>query len=224
MISDELLLRAIVEVDQAILDMLPDPSECTHNFSEAFQKKIKKLIHKADHIVVYRVLRHVASILIAIILSGTVFLAVNTEARAAVMDWVKERFEGIYAYFFVGEEDKDEPSSYSPDWLPDGYILLDSFTTENGETYIYANESMQMLQFAYSRGHEKSPVAINVADFDHKYINIDNFRAEVFIPKKPDEAKLITWETKNGKAFCSISGLIKEEELVRMAQNITPKN
>lgn len=43
-ISNEDLAKAAQEVDQAILDQLPAPEECTHVFSEEFEEKMAALL------------------------------------------------------------------------------------------------------------------------------------------------------------------------------------
>lgn len=43
-IEDEALAKAAQEVDQAILDQLPAPEECTHVFSEEFEEKMAALL------------------------------------------------------------------------------------------------------------------------------------------------------------------------------------
>ena len=39
-ITDEMLAQAAEEVDEAILDQLPDPADCKHEFSPEFEQKM----------------------------------------------------------------------------------------------------------------------------------------------------------------------------------------
>lgn len=42
--TDEELKRAAEEVDEAILDQLPDPADCHHDFSPEFEQKMAATI------------------------------------------------------------------------------------------------------------------------------------------------------------------------------------
>lgn len=39
-ITDKMLAQAAKEVDEAILDQLPDPADCKHEFSPEFEQKM----------------------------------------------------------------------------------------------------------------------------------------------------------------------------------------
>lgn len=220
MFSDELLERAVLEVEQAILDSLPDSRECRHDFSLSFQRKMKKLIHRANHIVAYRVLRRVACIVIAFLVSMSMILTFNAEARAAVLDWVKEQFEGVYHYFFVREDVPEERNSYYLDWVPDGYVLRDSIEIDNGVSYLYANSSGDLLYFAYMYGSESRAVMSGRGKYDQKYIVDGTFCAEVFLALDSVETNIITWTGDNGSVIFTITGYLGEEDLIKIAKSV----
>ena len=222
MISDELLIKAVLEVDQAILDMLPSPEDCTHVFSKSFEKKIKKLIYKTNHFVMYSVIRYAACILITLLLSGGIFLTVNPDARAAMMDWIKETFQDVYYYFFIGEETENN-KSYSPDWLPEGYKETNQIKDQSGDMYIYLNDSDEMLLFAYVYPDHSYSLTIGDGEYDHKYITTGDLNAEIFLALEDDKTSTITWIENNGSVIFTISGNITEAELIRIAQSVTPK-
>lgn len=43
-ITDEMLAQAAAEVDMAILDQLPDPADCRHEFSPEFEQKMAAMV------------------------------------------------------------------------------------------------------------------------------------------------------------------------------------
>ena len=106
--TDEAISRAAFEVDMAILDALPEPIECKHDFSASFERQIQKLIQKAKHFTAFKVLRRVACFFIALVLSASLFVAFNPTARAVVVDWLREKVDDFYHYFFVGESEPIE--------------------------------------------------------------------------------------------------------------------
>ena len=68
-------------------------ADVLHEFSPAFEKKIRKLKRRADHPAFYRTMNRVASILLAILIAIGAWISVDAEARAAVVGWVKEIYE-----------------------------------------------------------------------------------------------------------------------------------
>ena len=92
MITEEMLCAAAArscEIYVSYLERGYNP-ENQHEFSLQFKKKIKKLKRKADHPVFYHAARRIASIVLAILIAGGVWITVDAEARAAFVGWVKE--------------------------------------------------------------------------------------------------------------------------------------
>ncbi len=224
MISEDLLLRAVLEVDRAILDMLPDPSECVHVFSKAFERKMKRLIYKTNHIVAYKLLNRAAIIFISLLASASMLLAFNPGARAAVMDWVREKFEGVYHYFFVSDNTTEEPRNYYMDWVPEGYTQVGVIEDPTGETHIYFNDSGETLQFTYVYGAEANTLMTGLGEYDEKHIEEGILQADIFIAKDVVQTNIITWTTNNDGVIFTICGFSDEQELIKMAQNVMPKN
>lgn len=221
-ITDEMLTRAAEEVEQAIIDMFPDPSECHYTFSESFERKMKKLIQKTKHYTMYKVLYRAACILVSLVLSASMLLAFNSEARAAVLDWIRENLDGVYHYFFVGDTEQEVPAIYSPDWIPDGYTLVDSFATPDGGNYIYFNEQGELMEFGYVYGSESSPLAAGLGEYEQSYISDGKFQAEIYISLTEGQSNFITWSPDDGKVMMYISAFLDESDLIKMAISVTP--
>lgn len=95
MITEEMLCAAAArscEIYVSYLERGYTP-ENQHEFSLQFEKKIKKLKRKADHPVFYHATKRIASIVLAILITGGVWITVDAEARAAFVGWVKEVYE-----------------------------------------------------------------------------------------------------------------------------------
>ena len=87
-LTDDLLRAAAVDVRNAMLVALPAPEECSHTFSPQFEQKMQKLIRQQK--AGYRLLRQAAAVFFALLIGSSVWLMVNTEARAAFFRWVQE--------------------------------------------------------------------------------------------------------------------------------------
>ena len=100
MITDEMLRAAAArscEIYVAHLEKGFDP-EKKHEFSPEFLRKIERLKRRAKHPVFYKTTRRVASIALAILITGGAWITVDAEARAAFVGWVKEVYEEFFVY------------------------------------------------------------------------------------------------------------------------------
>lgn len=98
MITDEMLRAAAAEANQAILDSLPLPKDCVHQFSPQFERKMKRIIRRERHPVAYKFFQAAACFLVAVILTGSTWLTVDVEAREIFVAWVRQQYENIVEY------------------------------------------------------------------------------------------------------------------------------
>ena len=95
MITDEMLRSSAARSSELFAHTITsdyDPAQ-QYEPSDLFEKKIRKLFHRAKHPYFYKAIQRIASIFLAAILIGSMYLAVDTEARAAFLDWIKEVYE-----------------------------------------------------------------------------------------------------------------------------------
>ena len=220
--TDEMLRAALEEVDNAILAALPEPSACDHQFSPRFENRMRKVRRRAKHPTAYRVLRQVACILLAILILFSSVMVFSPEARAAVVNWLKEQFETFYHYFYAGESNSDrtERSEYELGWVPDGYVLLDSFSVENSTTIIYVGDTGLLIQFTYTYGSDSNPVFMDGDNYSHYLVNN---RYDVYMDQSGGNNNGITWTDQNDSVLYCICAPLGEKELVQLAESVIKK-
>lgn len=220
MITDEMLREAAFEVDRAMMDSLPDPDQCDHEFSPAFEAKMKKLIWRANYHIVFKALKRVACFFLAVILSAALLLAFNTEAQASVLDWVKNRFSEFYHYFFVGEE-VQEHQEYSLGWVPDGYTLYETAKTANSKKVVYIDANEQLLKFTYVYGSDTSGLLLGYGECEQKTVALTNGWAEIYFAKDKNNTNIIVWKAANENVVFVISAMEEENILIKIAESLT---
>lgn len=223
MITDEALREALEEVDNAILASLPHPSECNHEFSARFERRMRKVRRKARHPLAYKVLRQVACILLAILILFSSVMAFSSEARAAVIDWIKEQFESFFHYFYTGEDNSpvDIRSEYELGWIPDGYSLVNSQTVTNRTTLIYINNEGKLIQFSYIWGDDSNPMFADKEKYIQQNITVQSMPAEIYLSQESSASNGIVWMDPTQDILFCISAFADESELVKMAETIT---
>lgn len=102
MITDERLRAAAEKSSDLYLCCMEEGYDAIppHEFSEPFERKIRKLKKRADHPYFYKMMHKVAVIILAVLIGGSAWLAVDTEARASFFGWVKEVYEELFIYHF----------------------------------------------------------------------------------------------------------------------------
>jgi len=225
MITEEMLCAAAArscEIYVSYLERGYTP-ENQHEFSLQFEKKIKKLKWKADHPVFYHATKRIASIVLAILITGGVWIAVDAEARAAFVGWVKEVYEEFFVYRFNDETDiQNEPYEYEFTWLPNGYVKLYEKDTGSRITRLYKNEAGQMLQFNYVYDPNETDIYViaPTATVDDAVVN--GYAADFIISGDERAANVLMWIDSNNCAFY-ISAYLEKEDLVNLAESLYEK-
>ena len=221
MIFDEMLSAAaeescIIYTAQVVGDY---DVKSQHIFSLHFEKRMRKLKRRADHLVYYKAMRRVASIILIIFLAGSVWIAVDAEARAAVIGWVKEIYETYFIFRHDGTTDEvSESVDYRPTWIPDGYSEFRVKVSETRTVVVYANDSGKMIRFNYIHNPDETDWFIDVSQAGVKSATINGNKADLLIAQNPDEANGIAWVSADTAFY--ITGFVDETDLVKMAENV----
>ena len=222
MITEEMLCAAAArscEIYVAYLERGYDP-ENQHEFSLQFEKKIKKLKRKADHPVFYHTTKRIASIVLAILISGGVWLAVDIEARAAFFGWIKEVYESYFVYRFEDDAVSNiNPSSYRPTWLPSGYTEFYVDETENTVAIVYADEEGRMLKLNYIQNPNETDWFVKTEQVEIESATINGKPAELFISKDSETANAIIWTSDDNTAFY-LYAFLSKADLIKVAESV----
>ena len=208
-------------------------SEEPHPFSPAFERKMKKLLRRGRHPVLYRALRGAACFLLVLLLSGCAVLAVSPVAREVFAGWVREIHDTYFLYKFWGNEERESVSKedvlYQPTYVPSGYrIEYRSVLSDNTVTICYTNDQTGYLVVFTYFSDESSPVLQITGENEIIYqkVQVNGIPADLYLDSEEGEANVIVWvDEKNGAAF-RIGGVLDGEELTRMAESVeaVPRN
>ncbi len=225
MIKDEILRKASAEAADAILESLPEEYVVGHTFSRNFQKKMKKLIRREKHPVIYYGIRSVACALGIIILCGVLLISVSEEARASVFGWFKQlKGETYYRYHFEGEKPEEVPDvQYEPSWVPEGYTLLNKDVISGDGILIYIDQQGYIAQLAYIKTPTEGDVSLLVDGQDTIYVQsevmVGDYRADMYVTTESGCTSSLIWYDKYNTLFY-ISAMLDEEELIKWAESI----
>lgn len=223
MITDEMMVQAATELAEAVNNSLPAPNECTHRFSATFERKIKHLVRKTNHPVLYRTVQAVMCIILALCISFGSLLALSPEARAMVYGWIRQQYESFYEYFFDGEASSYENAQYSPQWIPQGYTLASSQEIIGGERYIYSNNEGGSFLFSYMNASESSKLYAEGVEYEQCDVSINGHLGEIYISHDSDDSSLLVWTDSNTGTLFYLNALLDKDSMIFFAENVVQK-
>ncbi len=224
MISEERLCQAAREASKAYLASLPEPEECHHTFSPAFERRMKRLLRREKHKALYPSLRRIAGFLLVLVLCGGVFLSTNAQAREAAFGWISEQVERIRRYFYQGGvTPSSEIVHYQID-IPEGYWLEDSLESGGLFDYFYANETNDYISLTYQYETENSggSMGIDGRQAEEKRITIHGNPAYLYIAYDKDASNTVVWTDQETGALIDVTAFMDEEALIELAESVVP--
>lgn len=225
MISEELLRRAAARscaCYAAALAQGYDPAE-GHVFSPAFEQRMARLCRRAEHPALYTGLQRAAAILLAALIAGTAWLAVDVNARERFAGWLREVRENAISYW----NPKDTPSVKEPDeiglgWVPEGYVKYRDFDNGVWISVGYKNETGELLRLNCAYDGNASITIFDTAGCSVLPCTVGDFPGEVILSDDPAKGNVILW-TDREERFFYIAGYLTREELLKAANSIYEK-
>lgn len=226
MITDEMLRAAAArscEIYVAHLEKGFDPTK-KHEFSPKFLRKIERLKRRAKHPVFYKTMRRVASIALAILITGGAWITVDAEARAAFFGWIKETYETFFVYRFSDDIDISvETERYEPTWIPEGYEKSRESDLGGKITIVYKNQEGQLLRFHYIYDLGTTSAFVDAEGGTIKKCKVGDYDADIIVFDDVNTSNNILWIDRDNVAF-HISAFLNEDDLIRVANSVYKNN
>ncbi len=133
--------------------------EIDYEFSEEFEKKIKKLIDSIGNNKKPRKLNHrkaIAVLIAAIIVAFAGAMSVSA-IREPIVDFIYKVYDGFTDLFFEGDTTNNIAYIYSLSEIPEGFVEIEQLTTD-GVVYVkYENkESKKIIEFCQNITEDSS--------------------------------------------------------------------
>lgn len=193
--------------------------EHQHAFSPQFEKRIKRMCRRANHPFLYKSLQRVASIFLAILLGGAIWLTVDVDARAEFFGWVKSVYENYIVYRFEPEFHPNDSEIYLPTWLPTGYNKVSSDYSGGTAEVRYIGANGQGLIFSYSFDFANANWFFDTSVSVVKQVYVNGTPAELLFSEGPEAVNTIVWTSDHNTVFY-ISASLPEIDMMRIAESV----
>ena len=222
MITDEMLHSSAARSSELFAHTITsdyDPAQ-QYEPSDLFEKKIRKLFHRAKHPYFYKAIQRIASIFLAAILIGSMYLAVDTEARAAFLDWIKEVYEHSIVYRIMPSSAAKDLPHYELTWLPDGFGEPDIYENETVYSALYQNSSTgEIVIFDYYRLSSEVQAKL-FTDQQPEHVLVNGIIADFYAASSDSESNNLLWIDTEAGVFCAIDSNLSKDVILHIAESI----
>lgn len=224
MITDEMLAEATAEVNDAMLKSLPNESECDHQFSHRFERKMKSVIRRAEHPTIYRIVYRAACLLLILVFSFTTILAVSPTARAAFFGWIKETYESFVNYHLEDTESNNVSNLvYRIEELPPEYTEIAISEDVNNYMGIYADPDGNLLYFSYSTSPDTAYFSVKAEGATLLNVSVAGNPADLYLSEDSTKSNCIIWCDEENNAILYISAMLDKDMLLKLAESVSQK-
>lgn len=222
MITDKMLRSSAARSSELFAHTITsdyDPAQ-QYEPSDLFEKKIRKLFHRAKHPYFYKAIQRIASIFLAAILIGSMYLAVDTEARAAFLDWIKEVYEHSIVYRIMPSSAAKDLPHYELTWLPDGFGEPDIYENETVYSALYQNSSTgEIVIFDYYRLSSEVQAKL-FTDQQPEHVLVNGIIADFYAASSDSESNNLLWIDTEAGVFCAIDSNLSKDVILHIAESI----
>lgn len=227
--TDAELKLAAAEVRGAMLDAMPSPAECEHEFSPEFEEKMRAVLAREEKRRVRKKwLGRAAGFLLALVLGSGVWLASDQSARAGFRAWVQETYENVFVLRFRGTDTQASYPRFRLTWLPeDCTAVYDTYTGESSYGASITNRNAPE-RGAYLRCYVNDDTLtpdLNVM-YDETYTvrptEVNGAGATLCLAPDDMHTSLLVWQDETGELIYVLDGYLTEDALLRIAEGVEP--
>lgn len=220
LIADHALEQAAASVSEAMLSTIPPAEACRHEFSPEFEAKIQQLQEKERcHQQRRSIIRRVAAVFLAIVLGAGVWLATDSQARAAVAKWFREVYETHIVYRFTGEAPGGELPTFKPTWIPDGYEEVAVVGTETVQTLVYQKGEDAFAITYYWMSEERIGELIGT-DGEGKAVSVKENQGYFYPAADETSTNDLIWIDKRANIQFVVSAYLAEDDIMCIAESL----
>ena len=178
-LTDEALGNAARLVRDSMLSSLREEEMPAHEFSEDFRESLLEEVRRNERkpVRTQPVLRRCIAALLSVVVGLSLFFGLNTEARAAALQWAKKTAWGRTVFSFFGDAEKALPK-FEVTWLPEGNFMFRPFLIVR-----YHERSIIYEKTSYIHCPASLPVQLRDAFYDMSILQSGNDSR--FHPKQP---------------------------------------
>lgn len=223
---DAAIREACIQARDAMLASLPDDDEIQIDITPSFEKKMAPLLVKMRRRYHFQqISKRVAAVLVAALIGISTWLAVDEDARAAALNWIRTVYENSIVYQFFGgkEVSADIKLNYEPQWLPEGYEEVERTESYSIRLIAYDCDGLP-LYFSCSKVVEGGKAIFMTNDYQEREVKIGSLTGTFYEFSDPKETNELLWIDEEIRVIFTLSAYLDEDTMVQIAESINMDN
>ena len=222
MITDEMLRISAARSSELFIRAVAYDYDPTQQYepSNSFEKKIKRLSRKAKHPYFYRAAQRIASVFLAAVLAGTMWLSVDEKARAAFFGWVRETYEHSIVYHVMPSCAPKSLPQYELAWLPDGFGEPNVYERETTYSALYENsDTGDVFIFGYCLLTEERQTELFTTQ-QPEHLVVNGADADFYAAIDDSDSSNLLWVDAKAGVLCTIDSTLRKEDILHIAESM----
>lgn len=162
-----------------------------------------------------KTLRKIASWVLIVLGISFSILLFNEQVRAACKKVFIEVYNR-YIEFIYNSPDDSQNLTFVPEYIPDGFELIDSYSLEDIQFMIWENPEKEKITLSCFKNDHT--LQIDNEHYIIENIQINNFDGKYFSSFEPEFENILVWN--DDKMYYMLSSHLKREILINIAKNI----
>lgn len=224
-LTDEALRNAAELVRESMLSSLREEEMPTHEFSEDFRESLLEEVRRNEQERARKrlVFRRCIAALLSAVVGLSLFFGLNTEARAAALQWAKKTTWGRTVFSFFGDAEKALPE-FKVTWLPEGVELVQETSTSETRTKVYYNTNDTSNGFVLECGimdpDSEFFVIHDDADYEISPVQINTSYGTFYISQSKNASHGLVWFDEEAGVYFSIISYLDPAVILHIAESI----
>jgi len=226
--SDEELRAAAQAVRNSMLQSLEETAEPHHTFSESFLRRMQELLRLDQRRNSRRrILQRAAVFLLGVFISGALFLAFNSEARAEFTRWVRTTYENSIFYRFFSQSIEPDSSLENTipnvefTWLPGDYDVQVAFSNEFRKTLLLTRGD-ETLFLIYWIDDDIDFIEVFSDDYVREDAFVNGNKSDFYRATNTETDSVLVWEI-DDRIIYSLYSHQPKETIIQIAEGIIEK-
>lgn len=215
-ISENVLQEAAIEAGKTLMNSIPSEKQYHHEFSQDYERKMAWVRHRTSHPYLYRTLNRAAGILLALILTCSVWLSVDVHARASFFGWLRKKYDTFFSYYIMEDKQQAGDWYYLPTELPGDWREIDCWSDEVSTTVVYINDDNNLNYFVSMKPDARLLLVFD--DREPVVLMVNRTEAEYYPAKESEDNNTLIW-MEDGTLF-QLSAHLSQNELVAVADSV----
>lgn len=224
-LTDEALRNAARSVRASMLSSLKEEDMPTHEFSEDFRESLLEEVRRNERKRGRKrlVLRRCIVALLSVVVGLSLFFGLNTEARAAALQWAKKTTWGRTVFSFFGDAEKALPG-FEVMWLPEGVELVREENTSDTCSRLYNNPNDTSYGFVMQCGimRTESDLFIfhNAAEYEITSVTVNGKSGVFYISPNTQASHGLVWFDEKAGVYFTIISYLDPTVILHIAESI----